>query len=103
MDDAVTPPPAPQPFAPAPASSAPAPASSAPAPASSAPAPASSAPAPASSAPGDGFDRARVLGVVARIERDVALVEQAMTSLEAGEHRAAESALSVLEAGNATG
>lgn len=79
MDDAVTPPPAPQPAAPPPA------------------------PAPEPSAAGDGFDRVRVLEVVARIERDVALVEQAMTSLEAGEHRAAESALSVLEAGTATG
>jgi hypothetical protein len=44
------------------------------------------------------FDRERVLALIGRLERDVAVVEAAMDHLEAGEHDSFAAAVSVLEA-----
>jgi hypothetical protein len=44
------------------------------------------------------FERERVLALLGRLERDVAVVEAAMDHLEAGEHESYTAAVSVLEA-----
>jgi hypothetical protein len=53
---------------------------------------------PPSTPEADSFDRERVLGLLDRLERDIAMVEAAMGHVEAGEHASFEAAISVLEA-----
>jgi hypothetical protein len=53
---------------------------------------------PTSAPDTDSFDRERVLGLLDRLERDIALVEAAMGHVEAGEHESFAAAISVLEA-----
>jgi hypothetical protein len=60
------------------------------------PAPTATA-ADAESPSADGFDRARVLRLLERLERDVATVETAMVHVEAGEHEAYAAAVASLE------
>ncbi len=45
----------------------------------------------------DSFDRERVLALLDRLERDVAVVEAAMVHVEAGEHESFDAAVAVLE------
>lgn len=62
-------------------------------------APADAAPTDASpvDAGTDGFDRARVMRLLERLERDVATVEAAMGHVEAGEHEAYAAAVAAFE------
>ena len=46
----------------------------------------------------DGFDRARVLRLLDRLERDVVAVETAMVHVEAGEHEAYAAAVATIDA-----
>ena len=43
------------------------------------------------------FDRERVLALLDRLERDIAVVEAAMAHVEAGEHDSYAAAMTVLE------
>lgn len=45
---------------------------------------------------GDGFDRDRLLDLVDRLERDVALVEGAMNDIEIGDQSGVDAALAAL-------
>jgi hypothetical protein len=51
---------------------------------------------PETTAVDTGFDRDRVLGIIDRLEREVAIVEAAMVHVESGAHDAAEIALASL-------
>jgi hypothetical protein len=45
----------------------------------------------------DSFDRDRVLALLDRLERDIAVIEAAMVHVEAGEHESFAAAVAVLE------
>jgi hypothetical protein len=49
--------------------------------------------------PADSFDRERVLTLLDRLERDIAVVEAAMVHVEAGEHESFDAAVAVLQPG----
>ncbi len=45
----------------------------------------------------DAFDRERVLALLDELERDVAIIESAMASVEAGDHESYDAAMTALD------